>query len=290
MIDIAAIAPDLRLAEDGIWYSPDTQPISYPSDGNDACFALEDSSFWFAHRNDCIVAAASKFPPPVGGTIVDVGGGNGFVARGLLRAGFEVVLLEPGAAGAHNARKRGVQHIVCATTETARIKNDSIPAVGLFDVIEHIENDGAFLRSLRSKVRRGGYLYATVPAFNALWAKDDEEAGHFRRYSRSSISRTNRRRGVRDRVLHVHLPAVAVADLSVPCVALSAPSGCTEQREQRRARPSDPRRVGCADARDVAPTGARQHPQRQADALRRKLPGGGAGRLTSPVVAQATGR
>lgn len=190
MIDIAAIAPDLRLAEDGIWYSPDTQPISYPSDGNDACFALEDSSFWFAHRNDCIVAAASKFPPPVGGTIVDVGGGNGFVARGLLRAGFEVVLLEPGAAGAHNARKRGVQHIVCATTETARIKNDSIPAVGLFDVIEHIENDGAFLRSLRSKVRRGGHLYATVPAFNALWAKDDEEAGHFRRYTRSSISRT----------------------------------------------------------------------------------------------------
>jgi len=83
MIDIAALAPDLRLAEDGIWYSSESQPISYPSDGNDACFALENSSFWFAHRNDCIIAAARKFPPPAGGLIFDVGGGNGFVARGL---------------------------------------------------------------------------------------------------------------------------------------------------------------------------------------------------------------
>jgi hypothetical protein len=88
MIHIAAIAPDLRLAEDGIWYSAETRPVSYPSDGNDACFALEDVSFWFAHRNDCIVAAARKFPPPPGEAIFDLGGGNGFVARGLLDAGF----------------------------------------------------------------------------------------------------------------------------------------------------------------------------------------------------------
>ena len=187
MIDIGLIAPDLELREDGIWYSKDQRSVSYPVDGHAACFALEDSSFWFAHRNACIVAAVKTFPPPKGGAIFDVGGGNGFVARGLLDAGFDAVLLEPGMAGAHNAKKRGVQNIICATTETARIRSDSIPAVGLFDVIEHIEDDGGFLRSLRSKVKRGGHLYATVPAFNVLWAKEDATAGHFRRYTRGGI-------------------------------------------------------------------------------------------------------
>lgn len=187
MIDIGLIAPDLELREDGIWYSRDQRSVSYPVDGHAGCFALEDSSFWFAHRNRCIVAAVKTFPPPEGGAIFDIGGGNGFVARGLLDAGFDAVLLEPGVAGAHNAQKRGVQNIICATTETARIRSDSIPAAGLFDVIEHIENDVGFLRSLRSNVKRGGHLYATVPAFNVLWAKEDVMAGHFRRYTRGGI-------------------------------------------------------------------------------------------------------
>jgi SAM-dependent methyltransferase len=188
MVDIAAIAPGLELRDDGIWYSADEQAVSYPSDGHGACFALEDGSFWFRHRNACIVAAVQTFAPP--GTIFDVGGGNGFVARGLLDAGFDAVLLEPGAAGARNAQRRGVRQIICATTDTAGLRDASLPAVGLFDVIEHIEDDAAFLQSLRTKLRRGGRLYATVPAFQSLWSKDDVGAGHFRRYSRAAIART----------------------------------------------------------------------------------------------------
>jgi len=190
MVDIAAIAPGLELRDDGIWYSLDEQAVSYPSEGHSACFALEDASFWFRHRNACIVAAVQTFPPPDGGTIFDVGGGNGFVARGLLDAGFDAVLLEPGAAGARNAQRRGVRQIICATTDTAGLRDESLPAVGLFDVIEHIEDDAAFLRSLRTKLRRGGRLYTTVPAFQALWSEDDVGAGHFRRYSRAAIART----------------------------------------------------------------------------------------------------
>ena len=183
-------APGLELREDGIWYRPEAQPVSYPAEGHVACIALEDGSFWFRHRNRCIVAAVRAFPPPDGGTIFDIGGGNGFVARGLLDAGFDTVLLEPGAAGAHNAQQRGVPQIICATTETAQLRDDSLPAAGLFDVIEHIEDDVAFLASLRRKVRRGGRLYATVPAYQALWSKDDVHAGHFRRHTRASIART----------------------------------------------------------------------------------------------------
>lgn len=187
MIDIQAISSALELGEDGIWYSRKDQNISYPVGGNENCFALEDGSFWFRHRNDCIASVVKSFPPQDEKTIFDVGGGNGFVALGLTNAGFDVALLEPGREGAANAKKRGLENVICATSETAGLKKQSLPAVGLFDVIEHIENDLSFLQSIRKLMKKGGRLYATVPSYSFLWSEEDIDAGHFRRYSLKDI-------------------------------------------------------------------------------------------------------
>jgi len=183
MIDLRSISTGLEPREDGIWYSRTTSKVSYPDDGNEACFKVEDSSFWFRHRNDCILTAVRSFPPDGRGPIFDVGGGNGFVSLALANAGFDAVLIEPGKTGAMNARSRGLAHVVCATAETTNFKPHSLPAIGLFDVIEHIEDDTHFLRSIHSLLRPCGHLYATVPAFSFLWSCEDIQAGHFRRYS-----------------------------------------------------------------------------------------------------------
>jgi len=188
MIDIRSIAPDLTLSADGVWCSQSQQEVSYPSDGNESCFQIEESSFWFKHRNACIVAAVTSFPPNDLGPIFDIGGGNGYVSIGLIQAGFDVVLVEPGRAGAVNARKRGVPTVICASTATAGFAPSAMAAVGLFDVVEHIQDDVRFLRSIRGLVKKGGRLYATVPAYSALWSNEDELAGHFRRYTCGSIS------------------------------------------------------------------------------------------------------
>ena len=188
MVDMQSISTGLRLGEDGVWYASDAENISYPSDGNEACFSVEDESFWFRHRNHCIISAVNSFPPPKKETIFDIGGGNGFVSLGLANAGFDVALVEPGLVGAHNARIRGVKNVICATTSTAKFKPHSLPAIGLFDVIEHIEDDIAFLRTVKELVKEGGYLYATVPAYSFLWSEEDVVAGHYRRYTLSSIS------------------------------------------------------------------------------------------------------
>lgn len=128
------------------------------------------------------------FPPRGKGPIFDVGGGNGFVAKGLMDAGWDVVLVEPGPAGARNAKKRGVQHVVCATTQSAGFRQGSMPAIGVFDVVEHIEDDVAFLRHLHDLLEPGGMLYLTVPAYNFLWSEADVEAGHLRRYTSRKLS------------------------------------------------------------------------------------------------------
>ena len=197
MLDVSDIAPNLVLEQDGIWRSAKHETISYPEDGNEACYQIEESSFWFKHRNACIEAAVKCHPPRSGGPIFDVGGGNGFVALGLMRAGFETVLVEPGPIGALNGKRRGIPTVICATTTGAGIRHSTLDAVGLFDVIEHIEDDMEFLRSMRTLLKKDGRLYATVPAYSALWSGEDISAGHFRRYTCKSIGTKIERTGFR---------------------------------------------------------------------------------------------
>ena len=124
MVDVPAISDGLTQREDGIWYGAGTQQISYPSDANDLYADVEDRSFWFNHRNDCIIAAVERLPPPNGGPVLDVGGGNGFVAAALAASGFDTALLEPGVAGALNAKHRGLTSVICASLETGRFRSD----------------------------------------------------------------------------------------------------------------------------------------------------------------------
>ncbi|MCP4008707.1 MAG: class I SAM-dependent methyltransferase [Proteobacteria bacterium] len=188
MLDIKTISTKLKLGDDGIWYTSDNQHISYPSDGNESCFAVEDHSFWFRHRNNCITSIISAYPPEGTETIFDIGGGNGFVSFGLENAGFNVAMVEPGRTGATNAKRRGLKNVICATTDTAKFNAHSLPAVGLFDVIEHIEDDLSFLQSIGSLIKKGGRLYVTVPSYMSLWSADDVSAGHYRRYTVEGIS------------------------------------------------------------------------------------------------------
>lgn len=193
MIPIEEIARKVRREKDGVWVADSLGAVSYPEDGNSLCYAIEDDSFWFLHRNDCILEAVQLFPP--GGTIFDIGGGNGYVTRALQQAGRDVVLVEPGPIGVQNALQRGVRQVVRGTLDNVGFLPETVPAMGMFDVLEHIENDEAFLRNAYRYLIDEGRIYLTVPAFEWLWSNEDETAGHFRRYSRSSLSQTLDRAG-----------------------------------------------------------------------------------------------
>lgn len=178
--------PSTRLRlEGGVWQCPSFRTISYPEDGNDACRDVEADSYWFAHRNACILHVMQTHPP--GGAVYDVGGGNGFVSLALQSAGHETVLVEPGP-GAFNAAARGVARIVHASLEDAEFTAGSLDAVGAFDVVEHVEDHHEFLRVIRRLLRPGGRFYCTVPALEHLWSDEDVVAGHFRRYSPRTLA------------------------------------------------------------------------------------------------------
>ena len=54
---------------------------------------------------------------------------------------------------------------------------------------ERRQNDDEFLRLIFGLIKNDGKIYITVPAYNFLWSKEDEYAGHFRRYTGFKITK-----------------------------------------------------------------------------------------------------
>jgi len=187
MLKITEITKNLNLLEEGIWISKNTSKISYPKEDNINCFKIEEQSFWFKHRNNCLIEILKRFPPQ--GILFDVGGGNGYVSLGIKNSGFDTILVEPGIEGARNAKLRGLSPIICSTLEDAGFKENTIPAIGFFDVIEHIEDDTGYLKKVKSFLVENGRLYLTAPAHNILWSIEDDYGGHYRRYTLKELTK-----------------------------------------------------------------------------------------------------
>jgi len=56
------------------------------------------------------------------------------------------------------------------------------------EVIEHIDDDVEFLRSVFSSTETGGMFFGSVPAYQKKWQSVDKLAGHYRRYERDELS------------------------------------------------------------------------------------------------------
>lgn len=184
---ISKISNNLSKDENGIFFSSKQSKISYPEEGNDIYAKIEEGSFWFRHRNNILSHLVKKFAPNV--PFFDIGGGNGFVSLALQKESIDTILVEPGIQGAVNAKKRGIEHVICATFEDAGFEADSLESIGLFDVLEHIEDDHSFLKAISKLQKSRSFIFITVPAYNWLWSDEDDFAGHFRRHTLRSISK-----------------------------------------------------------------------------------------------------
>ncbi len=68
----------------------------------------------------------------------------------------------------------------------------------LLDVLEHVEDDVTFLRSLVDNVlHKDGFVVISVPAHRALFLAHDEMLGHFRRYAPGGCARVLENAGLR---------------------------------------------------------------------------------------------
>ncbi len=145
----------------------------------------DEKHFWFRSRNRCIGEAVRTLPGFDGFEYaVEIGCGTGIVLRemqGLLSKTC-VVGVELHEEGLTYARRRISGPLVQADIRHPPFRK-SFDLVGLFDVLEHLEDDIEALRQAHTLLRTGGYVLLTVPARPCLWSYFDELACHRRRYT-----------------------------------------------------------------------------------------------------------
>lgn len=182
-----------------------TPPTAYSDDQLDR---LEAGSrgWWYEVRNRIIEDTLRRHAPF--GAIWDVGSGTGAVARYLRDAGREVVAVEPGDGGALVSARGGVTSIQ-SDLQSLGLPSDSLHVVGMFDVLEHLDDRPAVLAEIRRVLCADGRLILTLPALTMLWSDHDDSGGHHIRYSRRVIRRELREAGfVVERAGYCFLSAV----------------------------------------------------------------------------------
>lgn len=158
----------------------------------------EDGSFWFRSRNKLIVWAMKCFFPNAR-SFLEGGCGTGYVLSAVEKAfpEWRTAGLEPFAEGLRVARKRTIR----AELFRADIRNPpwegEFDLVGVFDVLEHVEDDHRALSTLRRVLKPGGGFLATVPQHPELWSSTDDDARHVRRYRPGELAKKMEAAGFR---------------------------------------------------------------------------------------------
>jgi SAM-dependent methyltransferase len=138
--------------------------------------------------------------PHCGRTVLEVGAGLGEFAAGF--TGMDRLVLtdaDPGAVdllAERFADRPEVEARQLALGGELSLDKpvDSVIAI---NVLEHIEDDAAALKSLAGLVIPGGTIVLWVPGYQQLYGEFDRRVGHFRRYTPATLRDAFERAGLR---------------------------------------------------------------------------------------------
>jgi SAM-dependent methyltransferase len=161
--------------------------------GYTAAHAAQDRAhWWFRGRRAVVLAEMARYLPTVepssggGRGIAEIGCGSGGMLEALGRFGAAVGV-EQDPALRERARARGLDVRAGALPHDLPLEAGRWDAVCLFDVLEHVDDEGGSLRACRRLLVPDGRLVVTVPAYAWLWGRHDELLGHRRRYTARSL-------------------------------------------------------------------------------------------------------
>ena len=149
---------------------------------------LEAKHFWFQVRNQLIVWALKTYCSQFQ-SFLEIGCGTGYVLSGIAEAYPHVKLQgsEIFTAGLAFAAERQ------PTIDFMQMDGRNIPfveefdAIGAFDVLEHIEEDGQVLAQIYKALKQNGTILITVPQHPWMWSQADSYAHHVRRYTAKEL-------------------------------------------------------------------------------------------------------
>ena len=181
---------------------------------------------------------------------VEVGVGGGSVARMLCRAGWHGCGLDSSPAALERARQFLAPWISDGRFQLHQAEGSGFAAdactadvVISMMVLEHQEQDRAFLGQLLRLARSGGTAIIGVPARMDKWSLEDDTVGHYRRYERRQLEDLLAASGLRQ---------VLVRSVAVPTAnALFWASTRQVKRHARLAPAAKPEQTAISGIREI---------------------------------------
>jgi 2-polyprenyl-3-methyl-5-hydroxy-6-metoxy-1,4-benzoquinol methylase len=153
--------------------------------------------FWVTHRFNVLSSLfkSLKFINP-SSKIADIGCGHGLLQKQLGdHFGWAVDGYDLNHFALRNSLATNHPLVFYDINERHEDLANYYDVVFLFDVIEHIDDERAFLDSVKFHLKPGGYLIVNVPTGPFLFSRYDKVVGHFRRYTSQALKSLFRQSG-----------------------------------------------------------------------------------------------
>jgi SAM-dependent methyltransferase len=147
--------------------------------------AVEDHHWWYRERRAILARELRRLPSR--GLVLDIGAAAGGNTAVLRKHGWQAVAVDYSEAAVAIGKTRGVAAIR-ADARRLPARSAAFDLVTALDVLEHVEEDYLLAGEIRRTLRPGGTALIAVPCDMTLWSAHDDAVGHFRRYSRETLT------------------------------------------------------------------------------------------------------
>jgi SAM-dependent methyltransferase len=165
----------------------------------DEMISTQDSHWWFKGKRKITEKIIKSLKLPNDARILEIGCGTGGNIQMLSRYGH-VWALEKDKYALDYARKENGNAVIdigWLPDGLASVSGCKFDLICMFDVLEHIKEDEESLRKIKGFFDVNSKVLITVPAYQWLFSRHDQNLGHFRRYSRENLSEKLTRNGYR---------------------------------------------------------------------------------------------
>ncbi|HEU4758490.1 MAG TPA: class I SAM-dependent methyltransferase [Dehalococcoidia bacterium] len=138
--------------------------------------------------------------------VLDIGCGAGTTLKEMGRVGRGYGL-DVSETALRYCSQRGIDTVCMAEAASLPYKDEQFNFVISVDVLEHVQDDVGAIREMYRVAKPGGLIVFTVPAFQLLWSRRDEQCHHVRRYRLGEVKAKAAQAGLRIvRTTYVNLP------------------------------------------------------------------------------------
>lgn len=152
---------------------------------------LEKNHFWFVARRKIIETVLGRFINLQNSKnldVLEIGSGTGGNLKYFSEYFPKIKGIEPDKDALKLSKEKIKLEIKSGgLPDDLPYKNQKFDIIFLFDVLEHINKDFKSLAKIKNRLKKGGLLFITIPAFKFLWSQHDTDHQHYRRYTKKDI-------------------------------------------------------------------------------------------------------